>query len=218
MRTYWAGFLLALSLCLDLGLVNIVTLRVSLARSGTAAFMLGLGSVVGDLIYFTAVTAGATALLTSREVRLTLWIGGTLALLALAARAIRDVLHPHMPPMDQEVPNAKRGVIRLFLTGLGLALASPSAILWFVAVGGSVIASYGVPNENNRQVLATFAAGFASAGIVWAAAFSYGAAALKKVLGWRMLKILSFASALLFLYFAYDVFTRGYFDVFAAEK
>ena len=59
MRTYWAGFLLALSLCLDLGLVNIVTLRVSLARSGTAAFLLGLGSVVGDLIYFAAVTAGA---------------------------------------------------------------------------------------------------------------------------------------------------------------
>lgn len=218
MRTYWAGFLLALSLCMDLGLVNIVTLRVSLARNGTAAFLLGLGSVVGDLIYFAAVTAGATALLASREVRLGLWIGGTIALLLLAGRAIRDVLHPHMPIMDQEVPSAKRSVMRLFFTGLGLALASPSAILWFVAVGGSVIASYGVPAGDNRRVLAIFAAGFASAGIVWAAAFSYGAAALKKILGWRMLKVLSFASALLFLYFAYDIFTRGWHDVFAAEN
>jgi L-lysine exporter family protein LysE/ArgO len=218
MRPYWSGFLLALSLCLDLGLVNIVTLRVSLARSGTAAFLLGLGSVVGDLIYFTAVTAGATALLASWQVRISLWIGGTAVLLILAARAIRDVLHPHMPLMDQEVPHAKRSVVRLFLTGLGLALASPSAILWFVAVGGSVIASYGVSNGDNRRVLLIFAAGFASAGIVWAAAFSYGAAALKNVLGWKLLKALSFVSALLFLYFAYDVFTRGWHDVFAAEN
>lgn len=216
MRTYWAGFLLALSLCMDLGLVNIVTLRVSLARSGTAAFVLGLGSVMGDLIYFAAVTAGATALLASREVRLGLWIGGTIALLFLAGRAIRDLLHPHMPLMDQEVPSAKRNVLQLFATGVGLALASPTAILWFAAVGGSVIASYGVPHGDNRRVLAIFASGFVSAGIVWAAAFSYGAAALKKVLGWRMLKVLSFASALLFLYFAFDVFTRGLRDVFAA--
>ena len=218
MRTYWAGFLLALSLCMDLGLVNIVTLRVSLARNGTAAFLLGLGSVVGDLIYFSAVTAGATALLASFQVRIFLWIGGTVALLFLATRAIRDVLHPHMPLMDQEIPNAKRSAARLFFTGLGLALASPTAILWFVAVGGSVIASYGVPAGDNRRVLIIFAAGFASAGIVWAAAFSYGAAALKNLLGWRMLKALSFASALLFLYFAYDVFTRGWHDVFAAEN
>ncbi|MEI9811896.1 MAG: LysE family transporter [Acidobacteriota bacterium] len=210
MRPFWSGFFLALSLCMDLGLVNIVTLRISLTRSANAAFLLSLGSVAGDLIYFALVTAGATALLASWHVRVALWIVGTIMLLFLAARAIREVFHPHALAMDGEIPGRKTGLLRLFGTGLGLALASPSAILWFAAVGGSVIASYGVPGADNRRVLGIFASGFAAAGIAWAAAFAYGAAALKKLLGWRLLKALSLISAGLFLYFAYDVFTRGW--------
>ncbi len=130
-------------------------------------------------------------------------------LLFLAYRALREVLHPKLIDMDGAMPQTKGGLVRLFATGAGLALASPSAILWFAAVGGSVIAGYGVSNGDSRKVLAVFAAGFASAGVVWAAAFAYGASALKRLLGWKLVKALSLASALLFLYFAADVFLRG---------
>jgi L-lysine exporter family protein LysE/ArgO len=208
-RTFFDGFLLSLSLCMDLGLVNVATLRVSLSGSATAAFLLGLGSVVGDLIYFAFAVSGATALLDSRSVRMGLWIFGTATLLFLAYRSLREALHPKMLDMDGALPDSKGGLARLFITGVGLALASPSAILWFAAVGGSVIASYGVPDGDNRRVLAVFALGFVSAGILWAAAFAYGAFALKQILGWRLVKALSLGSALLFLYFAVDVFFRG---------
>jgi L-lysine exporter family protein LysE/ArgO len=207
--TFFAGFLLSLSLCMDLGLVNVATLRISLARNATAAFMLGLGSVVGDLIYFALAVLGATTLLDSRSLRIGLWIFGTGTLLFLAYRAIREALHPKEVETGAALPNSRSGLAKLFVTGAGLALASPTAILWFAAVGGSVIASYGVPNGDNRRVLAVFAAGFATAGVVWAAAFAYGAAALRRILGARLLKVLSLASALLFLYFAIDVFLRG---------
>ncbi len=209
MRTFFAGFLLSLTLCMDLGLVNVATLRVSLARNATAAFLLGLGSVVGDLIYFALAVLGATAFLGSRSVRLGLWIFGTVTLLVLAYRALRDVVHPKAMEMDGPLPNTRGGLVKLFATGAGLALASPSAILWFVAVGGSVIASYGVPDGDNRRTLAIFATGFATAGIAWAAAFAYGASALRRLLGARLVKGLSLMSALLFLYFAVDVFLRG---------
>ncbi|MEO8099105.1 MAG: LysE family transporter [Acidobacteriota bacterium] len=209
MAAFLHGFLLSLSLCMDLGLVNIVTLRISLSRNATAAFFLGLGSVVGDLVYFALAVMGATALLGSRPVRLGLWIFGTITLLVLAIRAVREVLHPKMLAMDGKLPDSKGGLAKLFVTGVGLALASPSAILWFAAVGGSVIASYGSPDGDNRRTFLFFAAGFALAGVAWAAAFAYGAAALKHWLGWRLAKGLSFASALLFLYFAADVFVRG---------
>jgi L-lysine exporter family protein LysE/ArgO len=101
----------------------------------------------------------------------------------------------------------------LFITGAGLALASPSAILWFAAVGGSVIASYGVGTGDNRRILTIFAAGFASGGIVWAAGFAFGAVWLRRMLGWRLAKGLSLTSAVLFLYFAIDVFLRGLRDL-----
>ena len=208
MRTFFAGFLLSLSLCMDLGLVNVVTLRISLTRNATAAFV--LGSVVGDLIYFALAVLGATALLALRPLRIGLWGFGTVTLLFLSYRAFREVLHPKMLDTDGAMPQTKGSFVKLFATGAGLALASPSAILWFAAVGGSVIAGYGMPDGDNRRVLALFAAGFATAGIVWAAAFAYGASALKQLLGWRLVKVLSFASALLFLYFAADVFLRGW--------
>jgi L-lysine exporter family protein LysE/ArgO len=209
MEPFVTGFLLSLSLCLDLGLVNIVTLRVSLARGATAAFALGLGSILGDLIYFVLATLGATTLLGLRPVRLGLWGFGTIVLVVLAVRAIREVIHPKDIPVAKQMPDGRRGLWKLFLTGAGLALASPTAILWFAAVGGSVIASYAAPGGDNTRVLELFAVGFVTAGIAWAALFAYGASALRRVLGANLIRGLSFASALLFLYFAADVFLRG---------
>jgi L-lysine exporter family protein LysE/ArgO len=88
---------------------------------------------------------------------------------------------------------------------MGLALASPTAILWFAVVGGSVIASFG----GDRSSLWGFAAGFAAAGLAWAALSAYGAAALGRRLGRQFVRVASFISAILFLYFAVLVFIRG---------
>jgi L-lysine exporter family protein LysE/ArgO len=142
--------------------------------------------------------------------RISLWLFGTIALAFLAGHAIREILHPKILNIEGDNPSRSQGLLALFLSGIGLALASPSAILWFAAVGGSVIASYGIPGEDNRRVLLTFAAGFATAGLVWAAAFAYGAAALKRLLGAKLMRALALASAILFLYFAVDVFVRGW--------
>jgi len=209
MQEFFTGFFLSLSLCMDLGLVNVVTLRISLTRGATAAFFLGIGSVAGDLIYFSLAVLGATTLLGSRSVRLGLWVFGTATLLYLVVRSLREVLHPKLLDINQALPEKRAGLAKLFVTGAGLALASPTAILWFAAVGGSIIASYGQPNGDNRRVLAIFATGFTSAGMLWAALFAYGAAALKDLLGWRLVQALSLASAILFLYFAVDVFLSG---------
>ncbi len=209
MQEFFTGFLLSLSLCMDLGLVNVVMLRISLSRGATAAFFLGMGSVAGDLVYFSLAVFGATTLLGLRSVRLGLWIFGTATLLYLVVRSVREVFHPEVLDRNHALPEKRAGLTKLFVTGAGLALASPTAMLWFAAVGGSVIASHGQPSGDNRRVLATFASGFASAGILWAAGFAYGAAALKNLLGWKLVKALSLASAILFLYFAVAVFLSG---------
>ena len=208
MKPAWIGFLLSLSLCLDLGIVNVAILRTSLQKGGTAGFLVGLGSSAGDMVYFTLAVFGAAALLRYPPVRWGLWVAGTCTLLFLAWRMLREVFHPRdLHVADQPAPQGP--AFTLFATGCGLALASPSAILWFAAVGGSVIASFSDVAGGSRIPLWSFAAGFLLAGLLWSAAFAYGIAAVRHAVGPRMARILSMASAVLFLYFAAVVFLDG---------
>jgi L-lysine exporter family protein LysE/ArgO len=204
MMPLWSGFLLSLSLCLDLGIVNVAILRTALQRGGRAGFLVGLGSSVGDLLYFGLAAVGALAVLSIPAVRWIFWLGGTAVLLYLAWKMLLEVLRPHEIELGPEggVPAGGGG---LFGRGLSLALASPTAIVWFAAVGGSVIAAYG----GQRRVLVPFAAGFFLAGVAWSVVLAFGAAALSRWGGRRLVRALSLVSALLFLYFAVTIFLRG---------
>ena len=150
-------FFLSLSLCLDLGIVNAAVLRTVTTQGGTAGFLLGAGSCCGDLIYLTCALLGAAAFLQWTPIRLALWLVGTCALLLLSWRMIHEVVRPKNP-YTTKLPPAQS---RLFATGIGLAWASPSAILWFVAIGGSIAASFG----GERKALLGFTAGFFTAGV-----------------------------------------------------
>lgn len=210
-KPFWTGFLLSISLCMDLGIVNLATLRVALTQGGTAAFLLGIGSCAGDLIYFTLAALGMATLAQWAPVRLGLWLVGTAVLLYLAWKMARDVIHPKQiivgKGVGEGIEQSKRS---LLLTGMGLALASPTAILWFAAVGGSVIASFGgVSGGGDRRALLPFGAGFVTAGLTWAMLVGYGAGALRGSLAKPVIRVLAFISAILFLYFAAQVFVHG---------
>jgi len=203
MRPFWNGFLLSLSLCLDLGVVNLALLRASLRQGGAAGFLLGLGSCVGDVAYFALAVWGASALLERSAVRWSLWLFGTGVLLFLTWRMAREVIYPKKLALGDPKNGSRESGLKLFATGAGLALASPTGILWFAAVGGSVIASFG-----NRNSLFPFAAGFGAAAVTWSFVFAYTAAALR-MFGARVVRAISLVSALLFLYFAVAVFVDG---------
>ena len=194
-----------MSLCLDLGLVNVAVLRTSLHRGALAGTAVGIGSCVGDMVYFSLATLGVAALLTWSPFRWAVWVGGTGILLVLAWRMGREVLHPHELRLAAPTDTAVRGLGRLVLYGVSLALASPTAILWFAAVGGSVIASAG----GDRAQLTAFAAGFFIAGVLWAIALPLATSLLARATGGRLVRAMSLASAALFLYFAVAVFLRG---------
>jgi len=204
----WAGFLLSLSLCFDLGVVNVAILQAVFRQGGTAGFLIGLGSGFGDLIYFTLAIAGAAAVFESVFVRRVLWICGTFVLLFLAWRMAREAIHGRKLNFAGAAPQRKAPAA-LFASGVALALASPSAILWFAAVGGSVIASF----EGARSSLWPFMTGFFAGGVAWSATFAYAIARVKNVLGTRLVQALALVSALVFLYFAGVVFLRGLREV-----
>jgi L-lysine exporter family protein LysE/ArgO len=208
-EVFASGFLMSLSLCLDLGLVNVTILRTALRGGPRPAIWVGLGSCFGDLTYFILSALGVTALLTWGPVRWALWLGGTAILLFLAARMIREVIRPRALDLgadaDVEALAAAPSPGRCFSLGLVMALSSPTAILWFVAVGGNVIAA----SAGRRGALVPFVAGFFAAGVAWSIVAAYAAAALRSLGGPRLVRVLAAISAALFLVLAVFVFRDG---------
>src|SRR5579864_1507926 len=92
------GFLLSLSLCLDIGLVNVAMISLALSHGFKPGFWLGLGSCVGDLIYAALALAGMAALLQFESVRWVVWIGGAAILLFLTWKMAREALFPAAAP------------------------------------------------------------------------------------------------------------------------
>jgi L-lysine exporter family protein LysE/ArgO len=200
-----AGFLLCLSLCLDLGVVNLALIRTALLEGFWPALVLAVGSTVGDLCYALISVTVLTLLLDSRVLRLTLWIGGTLALAGLCLMQLRSGWRPTPPPADDRprIPTPWRA---RFFQGAALALASPSAILWYAAVGGSVIASA----AGDRARLLPFLGGFVAGGLSWSVALAATVSRIRRRVGPRAQRLLHLVGAVLLAYLAVMVCVRGW--------
>lgn len=209
MSWFLSGFFLSLSLCLDLGIVNVAIIRAGVARGLLPSFLIGVGSSFGDLIYALLSMVGISLLLENRLIRWVLWLGGTVILLYMTWNMFKEFRKPKEIDLQESegIQAGRRRSWKDFSSGLGLALASPSAILWFATIGGSVIAS---SNADSTTDLLLFFSGFFVASITWSLFMAGVSSQGGKWLGNRLVRAFSFVSALLFLYFAGKVFVDGY--------
>lgn len=205
-QLFAAGYLLSLSLCMDLGVVNIALVRAGLTRGMPTALMLGLGSCVGDMTYAVSSLSLVTVLLAHRGVRIALWIGGSAVLLWLAVKMLRETWHPKRLAIATAEDAGALRPGHEFARGMMLALSSPSAILWFAAVGGSVIAAH----AHAGATLLAFLSGFFFAGVCWTLLIATLTGYAHRRLSTGFIRGLSLASAILFCYFAVVVFVNGY--------
>ncbi|HDR8964351.1 lysine transporter LysE [Burkholderia vietnamiensis] len=206
------GFFLSLSLCLDIGLVNVAMLSLTLSHGFRPGFWLGLGSCVGDLVYAALALAGMAVLLQFEAVRWIVWIGGGAVLLFLTWKMAREAI---APPADADeragdAPAPRASARRSFVRGLLLAMSSPSAILWFAAVGGALIAKAGATTPATASV---FLSGFFLGGLAWTLFICTLASHGRKRAGAGLMRACHVVSALLFAYFSYSVIVGGYRDL-----
>ncbi|CAM3710714.1 LysE family translocator [Rahnella victoriana] len=206
MMPFSNGFLLSLSLCLDIGIANIAMMTLAMQRGYFHGFWLGIGTCIGDLIYAVLALAGMTILLQYQSVRWVLWVGGSLMLMWFTYKMIRAALAPaeDLQTGDNAQP---RSVIRNFGRGVLLAMSSPTAILWFAAVGGALISRMG---QGGPVVASWFLSGFFIAGVFWTVVICSVGSLGGKMLGTKMLKYSYVASAVIFSYFALYVVITGY--------
>ncbi|MFH8136277.1 LysE family transporter [Pantoea osteomyelitidis] len=200
------GFLLSLSLCLDIGIANIAMITLAMQRGYFHGFWLGIGTCVGDLAYALLALAGMAVLLQYEAVRWLLWIGGGAMLLWFAGKmlvaAFRKAAELNVSETHQHRP-----MLREFGRGVVLAMSSPTAILWFATVGGALISRMG---QHSVTATSWFLSGFFIAGMFWTCVLCLVGSFGGKLLGHRLLKYSYIASALLFSYFALYVIVSGY--------
>ena len=207
------GFLLSLSLCLDIGIANIAMITLAMQRGFLKGFWLGLGTCVGDLIYAVAALAGMTVLLQFESVRWTLWLGGSVLLVWFAVKMLLAAWRGgHMEARADVVVESGW---REFLRGIFLAMSSPTAILWFAAVGGVLISRSGGGSLLDAGL---FLSGFFAAGLVWCLSLCGIASHGGRLLGDRLLTWSYLLSAAIFCYFAVYVIVSGYRDFILASS
>ncbi|WP_422419892.1 LysE family translocator [Pseudomonas sp. GZD-222] len=199
------GFLLSLSLCLDIGIANIAMITLAMQRGFFQGFWLGLGTCVGDLVYAVAALAGMTVLLQFETVRWVLWLGGSLLLVWFAVKMLLAAWRGDGQVQAGEV--VVESAWREFLRGIFLAMSSPSAILWFAAVGGVLISRSG---GGSLVEAGLFLSGFFAAGLLWCLSLCMIASHGGRLLGDRLLTWSYLLSAAIFCYFAVYVIVSGY--------
>lgn len=206
MMQFSNGFLLSLSLCLDIGIANIAMITLAMQRGYFHGFWLGVGTCVGDLAYALLVLAGMTVLLQYEAVRWVLWTGGGALLLWFAGKMLVAAFRK-ASELDVNKTHQYRSLLREFRRGIVLALSSPTAILWFATVGGALISRMG---QHSVTASAWFLSGFFIAGVFWTCILCLAGSFGGKLLGHRLLKYSYIASALIFCYFAIYVIASGY--------
>ncbi|MEG3132554.1 LysE family transporter [Rouxiella sp. T17] len=206
------GFLLSLSLCLDIGIANIAMITLAMQRGYFHGFWLGIGTCVGDLAYALMALAGMAILLQFEVVRWVLWIGGGAILLWFAIKMLIAALRRTAQFNASATPQS-RSLFREFGRGVLLALSSPTAILWFATVGGALISRMG---QHSVTASSWFLSGFFIAGVFWTCVLCLVGSFGGRLLGHRLLKYSYIASALIFSYFAFYVIVSGYREFIGA--
>ena len=206
MEMFVTGFALCLSACLDLGVVNVATIKRGLDGGWRAALALGFGACFGDLTYAVLGLFGVALVLAEPHVRVAFWLGGTGVLLYLAATMIRETRR-HRSLALPDAPTQRVPVRRDFLRGLALALSSPSMIVWVASAGGAVMAGIFRRTQSPPYL---FLAGFFCCSVAWSIFMALLAGSGRRVLGPKALRAFSAVSAAVFLALAVKVFLDGF--------
>lgn len=206
------GFLLSLSLCLDIGIVNTALINTGIRAGVRPAFFVGLGSCFGDLAYAVLSLFGLALLFHYTPVKWALWLGGGAILVWLSYRmavaAWKESRRSREPADYDHGAEADAWSAKVeFLRGLGMALASPTSLLWFAAVGGSIIAQ---STDGTALANSVFLGGFFLGGLAWSAFLATLAGKGRQLIGHKLAQYCHVVSAGLFAYFAVEVIVNGY--------
>lgn len=183
------GIWLGLVVAAPLGPVNLAMIDRGLRQGFRAAFLLGLGSTVADLVYILAAYAGAEPLARTEGASLLLFGAGAIVLTWLGAGAVRDAVAPVLSPMERgDAALFRRGP---FAAGALLALVNPMSIASWLGILGAELAGR-ERAETPREHL--FVAAIVLGLLIWVIGLSTALHYGRRVVRGRALRFVSLAA------------------------
>jgi threonine/homoserine/homoserine lactone efflux protein len=187
-----SGWLIGVAIALPVGPVITELIRRGLRGGFLPAWLVGLGAAASHAILVALTLLGVVALLDHAVWHLVLGVAGVLVLGYLGVQAVRTSAQPG------EI-DAAPSTGHPFLAGFGIGIANPITLLWFLTVGGGLIAGH----AGGRAALAAiFGASFVVGVLCWDTAVAALAGYGRRWLGHRALRALNVMAGVIFFGFA----------------
>ncbi len=200
------GILIGISLGAPIGPINVEIVRRGLRSGFLAGWLVGIGAITGDTLYCLLVIAGIAPLVNHQAVRIVLWSAGGAFLLCLGYHSLRSAIGHHSMMKIEE----GKGERRSYLTGLLMALFNPLGIVFWLSIGGAVVAS-GVEQAHSGVGTATIVIGVILGLTLWISTLSTLTRLGRRFVTDRLFRIVNIASGLILVGFG------GWFVVQAAS-
>ncbi len=188
-----SGWLIGMAIALPVGPVITELIRRGLAGGFLQGWLVGLGAAASHAILVALTLLGVVTLFDRPLWHTLLGVGGILVLGYLGVDAFRAGVPP---PSERTIAP----VGHPFLVGFGIGIANPITLLWFLTVGGALIASQGRGRMGGLAV--AFGVSFVIGVLCWDTVVSALAGAGRRWMGPRTLRALNSIAGLVFFGFA----------------
>lgn len=190
------GVLIGLSLAAPIGPVNVEIVRRGLRSGFFSGWLVGVGAITGDTIYCLLVIAGIAPLVDHQVVRTILWTAGGGFLIYLGYHSLRSAISRHeMVKLENGGPDR-----RSYLAGLLIALFNPLGIVFWLSIGGAVMASE-VEHAHTGTGTAAIVIGVIAGLALWITVLSVLTRAGRRLVSDRLFRLVNIVSGVILLGF-----------------
>jgi len=129
------GMGVGVALAAPIGPINIEIVRRGLRGGFRAGWLVGLGAVSADTLYCALVVSGLTPVADRPWLRVPLYVAGALVLGYLGLSGMRGALSGR--ELQAPPPSGRQS----YATGFMMAVANPVGIVYWLSIGGALVAS-----------------------------------------------------------------------------
>jgi len=193
MEVVISGWLIGVAIALPVGPVITELIRRGVAGGFLQGWLVGLGAAASHAILVALTLLGVVTLFDRPVWHALLGLGGVVVLGYLGLDAFRAGVTP--PSVETMTATGHP-----FLVGFGIGIANPITLLWFLTVGGALIASQGEGRMGGLAV--AFGSSFVIGVLCWDTVVAALAGAGRRWMGPRTLRTLNAIAGLVFFGFA----------------
>ncbi|MEK3990806.1 LysE family transporter [Robertmurraya sp. FSL R5-0851] len=201
MGVFFSYVLLGLSLAAPIGPINAAQMDKSIKHGFLNAWVLGLGSVIADIIYMLLVFLGFSQFIEIPIVKMFLWLFGFFVLVYTGVEGLIGAGKIVLSNGNRDASLSKS-----FFTGFFMSISNPLTILFWLGIYGSVLAKTTTMYEHTE--LLYFSSAIILGLVIWDVCMAAVASSFRKLLTTKLLTIITIISSISLigfgLYFGFE--------------